>query len=120
MPGWVGIKGRPIEFVECDVTLGEGQVNIGEATTATTGSLTLNSGVPGGGFAATIVPGTAMAADKQFILPDSLGDSLIGSPLMLNDGGQLLTLADPGADRLYFWDDSADGAAYPLATARRH
>ena len=92
MPGWVGIKGRPIEFVECDVTLGEGQVNIGEATTATSGQLVMNSGVPGGGYAHTQIPGLAMAADIQVQWPSDNGSN---GDVLTTDGAGTMSWDTP-------------------------
>jgi hypothetical protein len=83
--------------------------NLGIGTAAQSGAVVI---ADGSGHQVGLIAGTGMAADLQLELPSAYSDALLGTPLLLTDAGQLKTLPDPGGDRILFWDDSADGAAY--------
>ncbi len=80
-------------------------------------SLALHEDTDNGTNKVTIISPASIASDKTATLQDVTGTLYVssGTDVSLADGGTGASLADPGADRIMFWDDSAGSTAYLTA-----
>lgn len=65
----------------------------------------------------TLTAPASVASDKTITLPDTTGTVYVssGTDVALADGGTGASLADPNADRIMFWDDSAGAVTWLTA-----
>jgi hypothetical protein len=77
-------------------------------------SLALHEDTDNGTNKVTLIAPASVASDKTQTLQDITGTVYVstGADVALADGGTGASLADPGADRVMFWDDSAGATTW--------
>lgn len=80
-------------------------------------SLALHEDTDNGTNKVTLIAPASVASDKTATLQDVTGTIYVtgGTDVSLADGGTGASLADPNADRIMFWDDSAGATAFLAA-----
>lgn len=106
--GGTGATSAPAALANLGLTATAAEINTLDGITASTAELNILDGVTATTAELNVldgIPGTLTATEIGYL-------DGVTSPIQTQLDGKVAVLADPGADRIRFWDDSAGAEAY--------